>query len=155
MKCRTVAVPVLLALFVMPGCGKYYHKYRGMEGAMERAQEEVSTLVESTLKDPAKAEQAKGIMGQIVAEVKHSRQQNRESHQQLYDLNVDYDAEPEEFLKMIDARNAQRMQTASKILRLRFDLKELMTREEWKTFTDGLAEMRSRYRHPKRGEEKS
>lgn len=39
------------------------------------------------------------------------------------------------------------MRTASKILGLRFKMKALLTAQEWKTLSDGMAVSRSRYRH--------
>lgn len=152
MKCRTVLVLALLALLIASGCGKYHrtghHGYGGMEGAAERAQKEVSALLGTTLQDPGKVKQAQDILEQILSEVKQTRQQNRESHQQLYELNTNYDAEQAAFRQILDGMNTRRKESGLKILGYRFDLKELMTREEWKTFTDGLSEMRSRYRAP-------
>ncbi len=146
---RSLVILAIFTLSVLSGCGKHHRDdgHPGTEGAVERAQERVSALIAPTLKDPGKAQQGQAILEGIVAEVKQSRQQNREFHQQLYELNANYDAQPEDFLSILDTMNGRRMQSASKILRLRFDLTELMTREEWKTFTDGMAEMRRGYRN--------
>lgn len=150
MKLLKLIIPLALVALVTPACGKHHHRhhhgYGGGDAAVERAKQDVESLVDKTIQDSKKAEQAKAIMGQIVAEAKHSRQQSRHFHEQLYELNARYDAAPEDFLKILDGMNGQRMQSASKILRLRFDMKELMTEEEWKALADGMAQMRSRYR---------
>ncbi len=143
-------LPLAVALLIISGCGMHHrpdhHGYGGMGGALDRAKADMSTLIQKTVQDPAKAEQAEGIIGEIVAEVTRSRQQNRQFHQQLYKLNADYAAAPEEFLGILDGLNSRRMQAASNILGLRFRMKGLMTEQEWKAFTDGMAELRGRYR---------
>ncbi len=148
-----------LTLLVIPGCGMHHraghHAYRGTDAALERATTKVSTLIEQTVQDPDKAKQSQAVMTEIVAEVRHSRQQNRQFHRQLYELNAGYDAPPEDFLKVLDELNGRRMQSAAKILGLRFKMKALMTEEEWKAFTKGMAELRGGYRHPPGGEGKS
>ncbi len=148
-----------LSLLVLPACGKHsrmgYQRHGGMEHAVERASQQVSALIQKSVQDADKAKQAEALLGEILAEVKASRQRNRQFHQQLYGLNSSYAAKPEAFLQILDDMNARRMKSASKILRLRFDIKELMTEQEWKAFTGGMAEMREGYRHPHAEEGKS
>jgi hypothetical protein len=62
-------------------------------------------------------------------------------------LNANYSAAPEEFTKALDDANNRRMQSASKILSLRFRMKDLMTPEEWKTLSDQMLAYSSRYKH--------
>ena len=158
MKLAKLLILVALVALVLPGCGRYHrmhhHGHGGGDAAIERAKTEVSNLVDKSVQDTQKDEQAKVIMENIVAEAKHSRQQNRQFHEQLYELNANYEAAPEDFLKILDEMNGRRMQSASNILRLRFEMKELITADEWKALTDGMAEMRDRYRHRYRGEGK-
>jgi len=65
----------------------------------------------------------------------------------MYELNANYTATPEEFMKVLDDANNQRMQSAAKVLSLRFKMKELMTVEEWKALSDQMLAYSSRYRH--------
>ncbi len=152
-------VLLILSLLVLPACGKYsrmgHHRHGGMEHAVERASEQVSALIQRSVQDADKAKQTEHLLGEIVAEVKASRQRNRQFHQHLYGLNSSYAAKPEAFLQILDDMNTRRMQSASKILRLRLDMKELMTEQERKAFTDGMAEMREGYRRPQAEEGKS
>lgn len=149
MKLNALVFLLLFAVLILPACGRHHHMdhpHGSRAVAVERAMGEVAALIDRAVQDPAKADQVTSLLQQIVAEVRQSRQQNRQLHQALYELNADYHAEPEVFLKIIDEMNMRRMHTAGNILRLRFDMKALMTEQEWKTFTDGMAEMREGYR---------
>ena len=90
-------------------------------------------------------------MSEIVTELKASREQERTGHRRLYELNANYAATPEEFTKALDYANNRRMQSATKILLLRFRMKELMTAEEWKTLSDQMLAYSSRYKHSEAG----
>jgi hypothetical protein len=80
-----------------------------------------------------------------VTEIKKSREQNSRYHRELYELNAKYDATPEEFTKILDAQNNSRMQSAAKILGLRFKLKNLLTTQEWNALSQDLAAYGNRY----------
>ena len=118
---------------------------RHREAALERGITEMSDLVDQTVKDPEKAKQVKGILQEIVAEAKQSYKQNRDFHSQLYALNANYNATPEQFTKVLDDLNNARMKTASKILGLRFKIKDLLTAQEWTDLTGGMEKARMRY----------
>jgi uncharacterized coiled-coil DUF342 family protein len=115
------------------------------EGALERGTAEMTRLVEETVKDPGKAKQVQAILQDISTEVKKSSQQTRGYHEQLYTLNADYQAKPEQFTKVLDELNNARMASATKILGMRFKIKDLLTAQEWKDLTDEMAKSRSRY----------
>jgi len=146
------ATSLALAILATIGCtmhsGMRYHG-GGEPGAsaLDRGLKEMAALIEKTVQDPEKAKQAQGIVEEIVAEVKQSNQQNQQFHQQLYKLNENYEAGPEEFTKILDDLNNNRMRTASKILGLRFKMKALLTAQEWKALSESMAMSRSRYRH--------
>jgi len=141
----------LVALFVLAGCSSHHHY--GMGGAgkgdayWEKGQQDMASLIDRTVKDQEKAGQVKSIVGEIVMELKASREQERAGHRRLYELNANYAATPEEFTKALDDANNRRMQSATKILLLRFRMKELMTAEEWKTLSDQMLAYSSRYKH--------
>ena len=128
-----------------------FHGHRGTERVMERTQQEVADLLQATLEDPQQTSQAQTIMDEIVTEVRHSRHQNRELHQQLYQLNASYDVGDEKFIDILEKMNHARMKAGMNLVSLRAKLKALMTREQWKAFTDGLADIRRRYRPPQKG----
>ena len=140
-----LAVAVISALAIA-GCGR--HHGRGDADAMgDRALKEISALIEKTVQDPEKAKRAQAVAAEIVDEVKQSYRQNRQSHRKLYDLNAHYEATPEEFTAILDEMNNNRMRSSTKILGLRFKLKELLTAQEWKALTDEMNSYRNRYRH--------
>lgn len=140
-------------LLVTAGCGGYQHggmRHHGGEdrgSAAERGKQEMMALVEKAVPDAEKAKRVQETIAEIMDEAKQSYRQNREYHQKLYDLNADYSATPEGFTKILDDLNNSRMRTGAKILALRFKIKEMLTAEEWKAFSDGLNAARAKYRH--------
>ncbi len=154
---RRVNQLVLLFVVVwisLAGCARPYgaaHHGRGMDYAADRGMKEVMAQIEKTVPDPEKAKQVQAIVSDIVSEVKQSAQQTRDYHRQLYELNAKYEATPEEFVKILDSLNNNRMRVASKILGLRFKMKELLTAQEWKALSEAMDRTRSRYRHDREG----
>lgn len=113
----------------------------------QRGQQDMDGLIDRTVKDQEKATQVKGLVGEIIAELKAGREQERAYHRQLYTLNASYTATPEEFTKILDEANNQRMKTSAKILSLRFKMKELMTADEWKALSERMLSYSSKYQH--------
>jgi hypothetical protein len=150
MKSPNMMLPILIAVLLgVAGCGGP-HGMMGREhgeGALERGTEEMNRLVEQTVKDPDKAKQVQTILQDIKAEVRQSAQQTRGYHEQLYVLNSDYQAKPEQFTKVLDELNNARMTSATKILAMRYKIKDLLTAQEWKDLTDAMAKSRVRYEH--------
>lgn len=141
----------MVAVIAVAGCSS--HPHRGMmEGGKsdaywQKGQKDMEGLISKTVKDPEKAKQVNAIVGEIVTELKAGREQERAYHRQLYTLNASYTATPEEFTKILDGGNNQRMRTSAKILTLRFKMKELMTADEWKTLSDQMLSYSGRYQH--------
>ena len=141
----------LVAVLALAGCSSYHH--HGMAGEekgdayWQKGQQDMASLIDRTVKDQGKAAQVKAVVNDIVAELKVSREAARAGHRRLYELNANYVATPEEFTKILDDSNNQRMQSAAKILSLRFKMKELMTVEEWKALSDQMLAYSSRYQH--------
>jgi alpha-glucuronidase len=141
----------LVAVLALAGCSSHHHYGMAGEGKedayWQRGQQDMASLIDRTVKDQGKATQVKSAVNDIVAELKASREQARAGHRRLYELNANYEATPEEFTKILDDANNQRMQSSTKILSLRFKMKELMTVEEWKTLSDQMLAYSSRYQH--------
>ncbi|HEX9153959.1 MAG TPA: hypothetical protein VF819_00265, partial [Nitrospira sp.] len=81
----------LASLLVLGGCSSYHH-HGMMEGGKsdaywQKGQQDMEGLVDRTVKDQAKAQQVKSIVGEIVTELKAGREQERAYHRQLYTLN--------------------------------------------------------------------
>lgn len=143
---KMILAVAMISALALAGCGRHYS--RGDADAMgDRALKEVSALIEKTVQDPEKARRAQMVVAEIVEEVKQSYRQNRQFHRKLYDLNADYEAAPEQFTAILDDMNNSRMRSSTKILGLRFKLKELLTAQEWKALTDEMNSYRNRYRH--------
>jgi len=143
----------LAGFLVLGGCSSYHHHHHGMAGGekgdayWQRGQQDMDGLIDRTVKDQEKATQVKGLVGEIIAELKAGREQERDYHRQLYTLNASYTATPEEFTKILDEANNQRMKTSAKILSLRFKMKELMTADEWKALSERMLSYSSKYQH--------
>lgn len=151
MKTMRWAMWSVVGLLALGGCSGHHH--HGMMEAgksdayWQKGQQDMAGLIDKTVKDPAKATEVKALVGEIVTELKTGREQQRAYHRQLYTLNASYTASPEEFTKVLDEANNQRMKTSSKILGLRFKMKELMTADEWKALSDKMLSYSSRYQH--------
>lgn len=140
-----------VAVLALAGCSSHHH--HGMSGAgksdayWQKGQQDMAALIDRTVKDQGKAGQVKSIVDEIVTELKASRERERAGHRRLYELNANYSATPEEFTKVLDDANNLRMQSAAKVLSLRFRMKDLMTAEEWKALSDQMLAYSSRYKH--------
>ena len=143
----------LAGFLVLGGCSSYHHHHHGMAGGgkgdayWQRGQQDMDGLIDRTVKDQEKAKQVKEIVGEIIGELKAGREQERAYHRELYTLNASYTATPEEFTKILDEANNQRMKTSAKILSLRFKMKELMTADEWKALSERMLSYSSKYQH--------
>lgn len=141
----------LAGMLVLGGCSSYHH--HGMAGGAksdaywQRGQKDMDALIDRTVKDQAKAKQVKDLVAQIIAELKAGREHERAYHRQLYTLNASYTATRDEFAKILDEANNERMRTASKILDFRFKMKELMTADEWKALSDQMLSYTRKYQH--------
>jgi hypothetical protein len=140
----------LVAVLTLAGCSPHHHY--GMAGGgegdtyLQKGQQDMASLIDRTVKDQEKAKQVKSIVNDIVEELKTRREQERAGHRRLYELNANYAAAPEEFIKALDDAENLRMQSATKILSLRFRMKELMTVEEWKALSDQMLAYSNRYK---------
>jgi len=145
----------MVGMLALGGCSSHHH--HGMmesgkgDAYWQKGQQDMAGLIDRTVKDPAKATQVKAIVGEIVTELKAGREQERAAHRQLYALSANYAATPEEFTKVMDEANNQRMKTSAKILSLRFKMKDLMTADEWKALSDQMLSYSSKYQHGSAG----
>jgi thiamine biosynthesis lipoprotein ApbE len=146
-----------LTVLTVAGCGRHHgmgpYGRGDMDAVGDKANREMSELIDKTVQDPERAKRARAIVAEIVEEVKQLYRQNRQHHRKLYELNENYQATPEEFMKILDEVNNSRMRSGAKILGMRFKLKELLTAEEWKALTDGMNKYRASYWHDKEGAE--
>ena len=145
---KLLTLTLIATTLVVGGCARHHGYGTGSsyrEAALERGLAETNELVDQTVKDPEKAKQAKAIVQDIVGEVKQSLKKTSDYHQKLYALNANHGATPEQFIKVLDEQNTERMASATRILGLRFKLRALLTAQEWKDLTDAMDKTRSRY----------
>ncbi|ULA64253.1 MAG: hypothetical protein LZF86_110956 [Nitrospira sp.] len=156
MKSMRWAMWSVVGLLALSGCSGHHHHHGMMESSKgdaywQKGQQDMAGLIDRTVKDPAKAIQVKALVDEIVTELKTGREQERAYHRQLYTLNASYTATPEEFTKVLDEASSQRTKTSSKILALRFKMKELMMADEWKSLSDQMLSYSGRYQHGSAG----
>ena len=149
-------VCALMGILILAGCSSYRHHHGMMSGGKSEAywqkgQQDMEGLINRTVKEPDRAKQVNVIVGEIIKELKTSREQERAYHRDLYTLNASYTAMPDEFSKILNEANIQRMQSSAKVLSLRFKMKDLMTADEWKALTDKMLSYSSRYQHGESG----
>jgi hypothetical protein len=142
---------VAMGLVVLVGCSSHHH-HHGMAGGKsdaywQKGRQDMEGLINRTVQDPNKAKEVNALVGEIIDELKASREQERNYHRQLYTLNASYHAEPAEFSKILNEATVQRTQSSAKVLSLRFKMKNLMTEDEWKALTDKMLSYSNRYQH--------
>lgn len=142
---RLIELLAVLVIVTVAGCGGHHGYQRDSSAAVERGTKQMNELIDQSVKDPAKATRVKALAKEIVDEAKHAHEQRRDAHRKLYELNADYNAPPEEFTKILDEINNAHMRSATKILGLRFKIKEQLTPEEWRAITDGMKRYGDRY----------
>lgn len=143
-------------MMISVGCSSHHHHHGMMGGGnsdayWQKGQQDMEGLINRTVQDPEKAKQVNMLAGEIIKELKESRERERAYHRQLYTLNASYDAEASEFSKIINEANIQRMQSSANVLSLRFKMKNLMTADEWKALSDKMISYSGRYSHGSTG----
>ena len=141
---RMTGLFTAMLIIVLAGCGGQHGNQRD-GGAMERGTKQMNELIDQSVKDPNKASRVKALAKAIVDEAKQSHDQRRDAHRKLYELNGNYNAPPEDFTKILDETNNAHMRSATKILGLRFKIKEQVTPDEWRTLTEGMKQYGDRY----------
>jgi len=148
MKMNTLMLMAVLSIAVLsPACARYHHG-RPMETrgpSMSEVVPKVNQLVEQHVKDPDKAKQVQAMIRDIVGDVRRMSQETRGFHEQLNTLNAQYDAKREQFMKVLDEMNEARMASSKKILEKRFQIKDLLSPQEWKNLNDAMVKVRREY----------
>jgi uncharacterized coiled-coil DUF342 family protein len=142
---RRIGLLSALVIVTLAGCGGHHGYQRDGSAAVERGAKQMNELIDQSVKDPNKASRVKVLAKEIVDEAKQAHDQRRDAHRKLYELNANYNAPPEEFTKMLDEINNAHMRSATKILGLRFKIKEQLTPEEWRAITEGMKQYGDRY----------
>ena len=143
-----------LTLVLLVGCSSHHHGMPGggkSDAYWQKGQQDMEGLINRTVQDPEKAKGVNAYVGEIIKELKESREQERAYHRQLYTLNTSYTATPDEFSKIVNEANIQRAQSSARVLSLRFKMKDLMTADEWKTLSDRMVSYSGRYQHGSTG----
>lgn len=147
MSVRSLFLFVGVLLTGLTGCSHHHGSYGHAPGEYDwgKASQDIRGVVEKHVKNPDTVKQVNVVLGEMITEVKSAREQQREAHRALYALNANYSASPEEFTKILDELNNNRMRSSARILGLRFKMKSLLTAEEWAALSEELKRYGSRY----------
>ncbi len=103
MRYRSFLLLVGLLAVGLTGCSHHHGSYGHAKGDYywSKASQDVSGLIDKHVKNPETAKQVNVVMGEMITEIKSAREQHRQSHRALYELNANYSASPEEFTKIV------------------------------------------------------
>ena len=113
----------------------------------QRRMSQMSRAIDQAIQDPDKAMQARRLLRQIFIEAYNAHEQQEVLHERLYDLNASYNARPEDFIRILDDLNNSRMAAASRMLKLRFQLRDILSPREWSALTEVMERERRRSMH--------
>lgn len=98
-------------------------------------------LVYKEVADLARAEKIVALMDKLEVEMKLQSEINKQGQQTILMLNTDYDTTPEQLQKQMDVIQTSRYQNRQRILDTYFQIKALMTRQEWEAISKPEGEM--------------
>ncbi len=124
----------LICVLLMTGCA---HKPE----APPQQTVDRKALVYKEVADPARAEKIVALMDKLEAEMKLQSEINKQGQQTILMLNTGYDTTSEQLQKQMDVIQTSRSQNRQKILDTYFQIKALMTRQEWEAISKPEGEM--------------
>ena len=124
----------ILLFYLTFGCS------RGIKKAeFEPGEEWITDMrerIEASIDEPNKKNQMLLMVDQIEDDLIKLNQTIRKHYADLFTIDRNYEALPEDFRKQFAHFNRSRYQIRNQIIETRFQLKELVTPEEWKKLTD-------------------
>lgn len=111
----------------------------------QKYMDDIRTLVDKEIPDHARADKIVALMEQLSSEVMDLKQRSVSYQQEFARLNADYSTTPEMLQKVIDEAHEYRMESRKKIMDDYFELKSLMSKEEWEAVSKGDVKAMSEY----------
>ena len=127
-----VAFMLLVCLTV--GCSKGIKKAEDVPG--EEWIEDMRERVEDSIADPGQKAQMMLMVDQMEAGLIKLDQTIRKHYSDLFKIDRNYDALPEDFRKQFADYNKARYKIRNHMIESRIQLKDLATPEEWEKLTD-------------------
>jgi hypothetical protein len=118
----------LICVLLMTGCA---HKPE----APPQQTVDRKDLVYKEVADPARAEKIVALMEKLEVEMKLQSEINNQGQQTILMLNTGYDTTSEQLQKQMDVIQTSRSQNRQRILDTYFQIKALMTRQEWEAIS--------------------
>ena len=118
---------MLIALIVSLFLSLYSSDLPGMEFI-----EKVSDLIRETVSEPQRSEEILSLVDDMEKELKDFNKQLKKSSKTLTKLNRNHNSRREDLENVLDELNDRRINSQEKLLEIRFEMKERMSREEWR-----------------------
>ncbi|HID28823.1 MAG TPA: hypothetical protein EYP19_02325 [Desulfobacterales bacterium] len=123
---------MLIALIVSLFLSLYSSDLPGMEFI-----ERVSNLIKETVTEPQRSEELLSLVDDMKKEFKDFNNQLKKAGKTLSKLNRNHNSRREDLEDVLDKLNGSRVDSQAKLLEIRFQMKERMSREEWQTVFSG------------------
>jgi predicted nucleic acid-binding Zn-ribbon protein len=91
----------------------------------------MSARVEQSIVEPDRKQKVLSLVNDMANEINDISKRLESSSKSIAKLNRDHSSRRESFEKALDELNQGRIRSQEKILQIRFNLKDHMTREEW------------------------
>ena len=127
---------VIVLLVVVPACSKFKKHDTGVNEPMFDWIDGLRSNVREVIKDPGTANDILKLVNKMEHELLEVDDHVRAYYKRLVKLDADYNAPRADFEKAVDDFNAQIRQTRSRIMDLRFAMKDLCSEEEWQSLSD-------------------
>lgn len=134
---------ILMVVLLLAGCS--HTKSSGQVTPREKYMNEMKTLVNKEVPDPARADKILALMEQMSREVMDLKKRSISYQQEFMRLNADYGTTPEKLQQVIDESHEFRMESRKKIMDAYFELKSLMDKEEWEAVSKGDVKAMAEY----------
>jgi len=99
--------------------------------------EKVSDLIRETVSEPHRSEEILSLVNDMEKELKDFNKQLKKSSKTLAKLNRNHNSRREDLENVLDELNDRRINSQEKLLEIRFEMKERMSREEWQAVFSG------------------
>lgn len=94
-------------------------------------------LVKESISEPERQKEIKSLVDDMEKELKDFNKQLKKSSKTLAKLNRNHNSRREDLENVLDELNGRRVNSQEKLLEIRFEMKERMSREEWQAVFSG------------------
>jgi hypothetical protein len=134
---------ILMVIMLLAGCS--HNKASEQMTPQQKYMNEMRTLVNKEVPDPARADKILALMNQLSSEFMVLKEKLVANQHKLVRMNADYDTTPEQMQQVMDESFEYRMESRKKIIDTYFELKSLMNKKEWEAISKADAQAIEEY----------